>query len=61
MINMLKSYPKQIDNMTSDTPPQTEHRDPNILNRKDIWQHQLQRSEGSREYHTPVQTSAELS
>jgi hypothetical protein len=35
MINKLKSYPKQIDNITSDPPPQNEYRDPNILNRKD--------------------------
>jgi hypothetical protein len=48
MINKLKSYPKQIDNMTSDPPPQTEHRDPNIR------QHQPQRTEGPRECHTPV-------
>jgi hypothetical protein len=39
MINKLKSYAKQIDNMTSDPSPQTEHRDPNIPNRKDIQQH----------------------
>jgi hypothetical protein len=54
MINNLKSYPKQIDNMTSDPPPQTEYRDPNIPNREDIRQHQPQRTEGPREYHTPV-------
>jgi hypothetical protein len=36
MINRLKSYPKLIDNITSDLPLQTEDRDPNIPNRKDI-------------------------
>jgi hypothetical protein len=54
MINKLKSYPKQIDNITSDPPPQPEHRDPNIPNRKDIRQHQPQGTEGPRERHTPV-------
>jgi hypothetical protein len=54
MINNLKSYAKQIDNMTSEPPPQTEHRDPNIPNRQDIRQHQPQRTEGPRECHTPA-------
>jgi hypothetical protein len=36
MINKLQSYPKQIDNMTSDSLPQTVHRDPNIVNWEDI-------------------------
>jgi hypothetical protein len=54
MINKLKSYPQQIDNTTSEPPPQTEHRDPNIPNRKDIHQHQPQRTEGPRECHTPA-------
>jgi hypothetical protein len=60
MINKLKSYPKQKDNMTSDPLPQTEHRDPNIPNWTDIRQHQPQRTEGPRECHTPVLTQAEL-
>jgi hypothetical protein len=54
MINKLKSYPKQIDNTTSEPLSQTEHRDPNITNWKDIWQHQSQRTEGPRECHTPA-------
>jgi hypothetical protein len=52
MINKLKSYPKQIDNTTSELPPQTEHRDPNIPDWKDIRQHQPQRTEGPRECYT---------
>jgi hypothetical protein len=54
MINMLKSYPKQIDKTTSEPPPQTGHRDPNIVNRKVIGQHRPQRTEGPRECYTPA-------
>jgi hypothetical protein len=43
MINTLKSYPKRIDNMTSDPPPQNQYRDPNIPNWTDIRQDQPQR------------------
>jgi hypothetical protein len=61
MINKLKSYPKQIDNMTRDPPHQTDHRDPKIPNWKDIRQYQSQRMKGPRECHTPVYTQADLS
>jgi hypothetical protein len=40
MTNTLESYPKQLDNMTSDLPLHTEHLDPNSLDRTDLWQHQ---------------------
>jgi hypothetical protein len=53
MINNLKSYLTQTDNMTSDPRSQTKDRQPNITNRKDIQQHQPQRTEGTRECHTP--------
>jgi hypothetical protein len=54
MINKLRSYPKQIDNMTSDLPPQIEYRDPKIPNWQDIQQHQPEVTEGPRECHTLV-------
>jgi hypothetical protein len=54
MIYKLKSYPEQIDDTTSEPPPQTEHQDLNIQNLKDLRQYQPQRTEGPRECHTLV-------
>jgi hypothetical protein len=50
----IKIYPKQIDNITSDPPHQTDQRDLTISNQEHIREHQPQETKGPTEPHTPV-------